>query len=356
MVAEVHAVVARAGHESPPKASYAFTRPSFQDDIPAAASEEPAPHATVSISPSSSSSSISNLSQQKTVRIGGHEVFREFPPLFAKQAAKREHQVNANSEITAAVTSSVSSNQTSTQNAKTSSLRKWMFYFIGCGIVIFVWAICLIAAKVDFPWFIYPILIFSLVLQYQIFRERAKDPAATRIDQLRCWFYFHLLVYLSINTTVTVTWLFTTFQSKGGHFPWLMYPIVVLALPLVFHGCRLFVPKQPYWPHLAMYLLVGCMLVLTWYESPGRYPWFAWILGFWALAYGIVGAVSWYRNRERSKTALLSSSRRRSSVILSTRDVELPAPVIIDIPPPSYQVTSVSAQDFALFPDQVQTL
>jgi len=122
-------------------------------------------------------------------------------------------------------------------------------------------------------------------------------------------------------------------------FPWFIYPLFILGLALLVHYCHIYCSQRPYIIHIMAYIILNSLLAVTWYLTPIAYPWFLWIMGVWGLAF-IVAALVFYL---KGKGAFHK---------LNYKPVELPEPVnvTIDIPPPSYEVKTVSPGNMSSFP------
>lgn len=141
------------------------------------------------------------------------------------------------------------------------------------------------------PWIIFPIAIFSIALEIQIFRERAKSTNLSKLQKKKNWLFCHFLINITINASIIGIWYFTTFKYSQMKLPWFIFPafvsissyiliyLKVLAVILTFHACKVFQPRRMFLAHIGMYFLVNVMLGLAWYFSGTSYLWFLWILG-----------------------------------------------------------------------------
>jgi len=232
-------------------------------------------------------------------------------------------------------------------NWKSNTGVMLMIYLLGCAIVMAVWAItAFVIHKTKFPWFIYPIASFTMLLEFQYYRIRSGNETFTKRDKAKNWFYFHLSLFITLNIVSLVTW----YETSRYKLLWCVFPVMILAVPLLFHACKTYIPRQKFVPHIGMFLLVNGMFALAWYFSSTSYPWFIWIIGVWGVGLIVIGIVQWIRKRRRRQELRdLDTSRRRQSQIK-----HIPAPVVVDIPSPSYQVVTVQPE-YSIFPSQQTT-
>ena len=183
-----------------------------------------------------------------------------------------------------------------------------------------------------FPWFIYPVTLFTVTLEIHLFHRRAQDFTLTKEQKKRNWFYLHICLFLTLNATISGTWWYLV-RNQPNPFPWFIYPLVLMGLVLLIHYCVVYFPQRLWVMHITTYAMVNILGVITWYltQSLCPYPWFAWVMGGWALILIIAAIV------HRLKTKGMFRK-------LNYKPVALPEPVnvTIDIPPPSYEVKTVT--------------
>jgi len=112
-----------------------------------------------------------------------------------------------------------------------------------------------------------------------------------------------------------------------------------MGLALLSHYCLIYFRQKLWIMHITAYAMINILGVITWYLTPWKYPWFAWVMGVWALLL-VIGFVV---NHLKTKGIFRK---------LNYKPVALPDPVnvTIDIPPPSYEVKTVTRGSLSSFP------
>jgi len=140
-----------------------------------------------------------------------------------------------------------------------------------------------------FPWFIYPLfgcLIIGTWIHYQRYKKDEMETLA-----------WHL--YWMLNLMLFLTWLVTT--PRG--FPWFVYPLLLLSLPLVIYKLRKH-QEQRKWMYSGVVLLWLAVIVLfTWGFTSKKFPWF---LFPWA-GFAAIQAMIYYRYRHQTLPVVIEN-------------------------------------------------
>jgi len=135
-------------------------------------------------------------------------------------------------------------------------------------------------------------------------------------DDSRKWFYAHCTLFTMINALCFVAWL----DSAKG-FPWFLYPIFGLSIPLYIHWSVRHPSDTLLWRlHAGLFVQVQLILFFTWAVESMAFPWFFFPLLIWGSVLAIHGAYV-----QRQKREMLRMMQQKESELatreLSTKDL-----------------------------------
>lgn len=159
--------------------------------------------------------------------------------------------------------------------------------------------------KFFFAWWIYPAIISVMVIfpfyQYVYKSEqhnalsnamREASPSASIVPYQMNWSNLIIFEYVCLSVMLFLTWV----NTKLGH-PWFIYPILVLALPIVYWKMK--ESEHRLWVHLIpQLLLVNAIVFVAWAFTSSKIPWFLPVFGV-SLCFIAVMWLVW-RKRQRS--------------------------------------------------------
>lgn len=169
--------------------------------------------------------------------------------------------------------------------------------------------------------------------------------ALTADDKRKNWVLYHLCLYLTLNATVFMAWCFSYTYSP---FPWFVYPIFICGLALAIHYCLIYHPKSYWFPHIAAFVIINSLCIVTWKITPVAYPWFLWVIAVWGAVLIVGISVSCFL-KHRRKNHQEHRLTIKKPVTKPTDDFEKSV-VRIDIPNPSYSIVPVTPQTLSSFP------
>lgn len=133
-----------------------------------------------------------------------------------------------------------------------------------------------------FFWWVYPaILSIMIVVPYYKYATelkshkamasaiRAASPTAEIIPHEINWYRLAVFEYLCISATLFFTWI----NVRLGH-PWFLYPIIVLASPLIYWKMRKSSEKRLWVLAIPQLILVNLIIFVAWAFTSSKIPWF----------------------------------------------------------------------------------
>jgi len=97
------------------------------------------------------------------------------------------------------------------------------------------------------------------------------------------YLYTHITAYTLLNTLCFVIWM-----DEGKGFPWFLYAIFGLAIPLHLHWCLHFPFENTGWRiHAGLFVFAQLILFFSWATTSMNFPWFFFPLLLWGAVFGI---------------------------------------------------------------------
>lgn len=146
-----------------------------------------------------------------------------------------------------------------------------------------------IPARSTPPWPIFPAAVSLIGAVAAHYLKQPKES--------RRWFRLLLNEYWIVNGACFLIWLFF-----GQGFPWWIFPLVVLALPVVIYRMRYDYKETRMWTYAAVIsIALNLLLFLTWIFTATGFPWPLFPLG-------LCGALVFYLMRREAAAAQAGSA------------------------------------------------
>lgn len=172
--------------------------------------------------------------------------------------------------------------------------------------------------KFFFAWWIYPAIVSVMIIfpfyQYVHKSEqhsnlsnamREASPTSPVVPYQMNWFNLVIFEYACISLMLFLTWV----NTKLGH-PWFIYPILILASPIVYWKMR--ESEKRLWVLLIPQLLIlNAIVFVAWAFTKSKIPWFLPVLGVSLCCIAVMWLI--WRRKQKSISGIEKQSGSHST-------------------------------------------